>query len=109
MPEILRKRLELLTSFSRTALHQTLLSEVLDEACHRVRDGVDAKFVKVLKRTAGEDFLLITGVGFDPADYGKTILPGGPRSPLTQVIDTRTPVRIRSSTVKTGSSPMDPA
>ncbi len=94
MPDILRLRLELVTEFSRRALQHDAMPGLVQLACEQVRRGVEASFVKVLQCRAGEDFLLVAGVGFDPADYGTATIPAGPRSVASYVVENREPLRI---------------
>jgi two-component sensor histidine kinase len=89
------KQLRLVTAFSRAALQDIPLDELLRRACEAVRDGVDAKFTKILEyRRDRDDFLLVAGVGLRQEEYGKTTIPGGERSPPGRVMATREPLRI---------------
>lgn len=96
MPEMLRKRLGLVTAFSRKALQDIPPLDLLQSACESVHAAIDAKYVKVLERRADRDgdFLMVTGIGFDPAEYGQATVAAGPRSVPDAIRRTRTSLRI---------------
>jgi two-component sensor histidine kinase len=89
------RQLRLVTEFSRAALQDIPIDDLLQRACEAVKEGVDNKFTKILKyRKTQDDFLMVAGTGFRPEDYGKTTIPAGRRSPPARVMETREPLRI---------------
>ena len=80
---------ELIGEFSRMALAGTGLDALLDAAVRIAAEGLDAPMAKVLRRTPGEDSLLVlAGVGWRPGVVGRARLGTDLASPAGYALKT---------------------
>ncbi len=84
---------ELVAAFGLFALRAPGIERVLDQACQVAARGLGTKYAKVLAyRHATQDFLLCSGVGWNPGVVGHAVIGADIASPAGFALQTKMPV-----------------
>ncbi len=84
---------ELVAAFGLFALREPTLASVFDQACQIAARGLSTRFAKILAfRPATQDFLLCSGVGWNPGVVGHAVIGADLASPAGFALRTKMPV-----------------